>query len=64
MWHAMFKKSQGYSDLEIQQKRAAIENTLIADTLEQHMCRLTQIGFNKVYKACQFLNFVLLVAVK
>ena len=64
IWHKMFKKSQGYSDLEIQQKRAAIENTLIADTLEQHMSRLTRIGFNKVYKACQFLNFVLLVAVK
>jgi tRNA (cmo5U34)-methyltransferase len=62
--HHQFKKHQGYSDLEIAQKRNAIENVLIAETLETHQQRLLQAGFSKVYKVLQCFNFVSLIAIK
>ena len=46
--HHVFKKSQGYSDLEISQKRSALENVLIPETFVQHQQRLKQAGFNSV----------------
>ncbi len=62
--HHQFKKHQGYSDLEIAQKRTAIENVLIPETLETHKQRLTDAGFSKVIIGLQCLNFVSLVAYK
>ncbi|MGB5447002.1 MAG: carboxy-S-adenosyl-L-methionine synthase CmoA, partial [Psychromonas sp.] len=43
--HLDFKRSQGYSELEISQKRASLDNVLIADTVDQHYQRLQQAGF-------------------
>ncbi|MCK4707715.1 MAG: carboxy-S-adenosyl-L-methionine synthase CmoA, partial [Gammaproteobacteria bacterium] len=37
-----FKKIQGYSDLEISQKRTALENVLIPDSPEVHIKRLRE----------------------
>lgn len=62
--HHTFKKLNGYSDLEISQKRSALENVLIADTLEQHQQRLQQAGFTKILVWFQCFNFVSLLAVK
>lgn len=62
--HHQFKKHQGYSDLEIAQKRTAIENVLIPETLEAHQQRLQQAGFSKVITALQCFNFVTLIAYK
>lgn len=62
-WHHDFKRSQGYSDLEIARKRDALENVLVPDTLEEHRKRLRTAGFANVYRWQQGFNFVSLVAV-
>lgn len=62
--HHHFKKHQGYSDLEIAQKRTAIENVLIPDTLATHQQRLLQAGFKKVIVVFQCFNFIALIAYK
>jgi len=63
-WHHNFKRANGYSDLEISQKRAAIENIMIPDTFEQHQQRLKQAGFENSYKWFQSFNFASMVAIK
>ncbi|RTZ65110.1 MAG: carboxy-S-adenosyl-L-methionine synthase CmoA [Aquificaceae bacterium] len=63
-WHHEFKRANGYSDLEISQKRAAIENVLIPDTLNTHQTRLTEAGFSHVHQWFQAFNFSSLIAVK
>ncbi|MBP6382769.1 MAG: carboxy-S-adenosyl-L-methionine synthase CmoA [Pseudomonadales bacterium] len=62
--HHGFKELQGYSALEIAQKRAAIENVLIPETLETHRRRLLAAGFGRVTVWLQCLNFVSLLAEK
>ncbi|NOY72648.1 MAG: carboxy-S-adenosyl-L-methionine synthase CmoA [Gammaproteobacteria bacterium] len=62
--HHAFKKENGYSELEISQKRSALENILVADTLAEHQSRLKQVGFKHSYLYYQNLNFVSLVAIK
>ena len=59
-----FKRYQGYSDLEIAQKRAALENVLVPNTLEQHRQRLLDAGFNRVETCMQCFNFCALLAFK
>ena len=62
--HHQFKRDQGYSELEISQKRSALERVLIPETLDSHLNRLKSIGFNKVSVWFQCFNFVSLIAVK
>ncbi|WP_304956614.1 carboxy-S-adenosyl-L-methionine synthase CmoA [endosymbiont of Lamellibrachia barhami] len=62
--HHAFKKGQGYSDLEISQKRTALENVLLPETLATHQDRLFQAGFNTVEVWFQCFNFVSLLAIK
>ena len=62
--HHDFKRANGYSDLEISQKRTALENVLIPETLSQHTDRLDKAGFSFVEKWYQCFNFVSMVAVK
>jgi len=62
--HHAFKKANGYSALEISQKRSALENVLIAETIEQHMTRLKQAGFSEVLVWFQCFNFVSFLAIK
>ncbi len=62
--HRAFKKSQGYSDLEISQKRTALEKVLIPDTLATHLERLTASGFASVEVWFQYFNFASLIAIK
>ncbi|MEQ5856508.1 carboxy-S-adenosyl-L-methionine synthase CmoA [Halomonas sp. EF61] len=59
-----FKRANGYSDLEISQKRNALENVLVPDTLEQHHQRLAQVGFARSLTWFQYLNFASMVAFK
>ncbi len=63
-WHITSKRSNGYSDMEISQKRAALENVLIPDSLEQHKQRLKEAGFMQSYQWFQSFNFVSLIALK
>jgi tRNA (cmo5U34)-methyltransferase len=62
--HHSFKKAQGYSDLEISQKRSALERVLIPETLERHKVRLLKVGFTTVEVWFQCFNFVSLLAIK
>ncbi|POP74978.1 carboxy-S-adenosyl-L-methionine synthase CmoA [Pseudomonas syringae] len=60
--HIAFKRANGYSDLEIAQKRSAIENVMKPDSLEEHRQRLLAAGFSKVVPWFQCLNFTSLIA--
>jgi len=62
--HHSFKKANGYSELEIAQKRTALENTLIPETLETHLERLREVGFSQALCWFQCFNFVSILAVK
>lgn len=62
--HHAFKKSNGYSDLEIAQKRSALENVLIPETQETHVQRLKKIGFSQVLPFFQCFNFASFIAIK
>lgn len=62
--HLAFKRANGYSELEISQKRSAIENVLIADTPQQHQARLQAAGFTQVMQWFQGFNFISMLAVK
>jgi tRNA (cmo5U34)-methyltransferase len=59
-----FKKTQGYSDLEISQKRTALENVLIPDQQSTLHQRLNQTGFNQIYQCFRCFNFVSYLAIK
>lgn len=60
--HHAFKRLNGYSELEISQKRSALERVLIPETLYTHERRLRQAGFSRVDRWFQCFNFVSLVA--
>ncbi|MEZ6095230.1 MAG: carboxy-S-adenosyl-L-methionine synthase CmoA [Pirellulaceae bacterium] len=62
--HHDFKRANGYSDLEIAQKRTALEQTLIPETLETHLKRLEAAGFNTVAPWFQCFNFASILALK
>lgn len=62
--HLDFKRSQGYSDLEIAKKRQAIENVLIPQTAAEHETALKQAGFGHIHRWFQCLNFSCFVAIK
>ncbi len=62
--HHEFKRANGYSDLEISQKRSAIEQVLIPETLSAHKQRLTNAGFDQILVWYQCFNFVSMLAIK
>ncbi|OQK16895.1 tRNA (cmo5U34)-methyltransferase [Methyloprofundus sedimenti] len=62
--HHAFKKANGYSDMEISQKRASLENVLIPETFTQHKNRLLQSGFDNAEVWFQYFNFASIIALK
>jgi tRNA (cmo5U34)-methyltransferase len=62
--HHAFKRSNGYSELEIAQKRTALENTLIRESVAEHTARLQQAGYRIVAPWLQCFNFVSILAIK
>jgi len=62
--HESFKRENGYSETEIAQKRKAIEDVLIPESIEQHLKRLSDSGFKKPLVQMQCINFVSFLAVK
>lgn len=60
--HHAFKRSSGYSELEISRKRNALENVLVAEPLSLHRERLAAAGFRRVEPWFQCFNFLSLVA--
>ena len=59
-----FKKSQGYSELEIAQKREALENVMILDTCAEHINRMSEAGFQEVSSFFQWFNFAGFMGIK
>lgn len=62
--HHEFKKYQGYSDLEIAQKRASLEDVLMPNTEEEHIERLKEAGFSSAQVYIRCLNFASILAIK
>jgi tRNA (cmo5U34)-methyltransferase len=62
--HHQFKRSSGYSDLEIAQKRNALEDVLIPDTVDRHISSLEKAGFRHAYLWFQCFTFVSIIAIK
>lgn len=62
--HLDFKRANGYSDLEISQKRSALEKVLIPETAAAHHQRLQQAGFNQTEQWFQCFNFASFIAIK
>ena len=60
--HLDFKRANGYSELEISQKRTALEQVLATDTIEAHCERLRAAGFREVHVWFQCLNWAAFAA--
>ncbi len=59
-----FKKSRGYSELEIAKKREALENVLIPFTIEENATMLKESGFVSIETYFQWFNFTSFIAIK
>lgn len=62
--HIAYKKANGYSDLEVSQKRDALERVMIVDTEAEHRRRLEAAGFKTVRTWFRCLNWCSIVAIK
>jgi tRNA (cmo5U34)-methyltransferase len=62
--HENFKRANAYSDLEISQKRKALENVLLRESLAAHEDRLLKTGFRQVQVWFQCLSFISILAIK
>lgn len=62
--HHNFKRANGYSDLEIAQKRSALDNVLLPETLNCHRRRLLDAGFRSIDCWFQCFNFASIIAFK
>jgi len=59
-----FKRRNGYSDLEIAQKREALENVLVPYRLEENKQLLRKVGFQEIDVFFKWYNFCATVAMK
>ena len=59
-----FKAENGYSALEISQKREALENVLVPETVQEHARRLEASGFSKWDIYMKWHHFTSFLAVK
>jgi len=62
--HLQFKRANGYSELEISQKRSSLENVLISDSEAEHLERLQHVGFESAGIWFQAYNFAAFLAIK
>jgi tRNA (cmo5U34)-methyltransferase len=59
--HRDFKRANGYSQLEISQKRTALEQVMITDTIDTHLARFAAAGFRRAriwYRCLNWASFV------
>jgi tRNA (cmo5U34)-methyltransferase len=59
-----YKRRMGYSQVEIAQKREALENILIPYRYEENEALLKEVGFTQVDEVFRWYNFCCMVAVK
>lgn len=62
--HHTFKRANGYSELEVSQKRNALENVMRTDNIETHKNRLKEAGFKQIELWFQCFNFGSVIAIK
>jgi tRNA (cmo5U34)-methyltransferase len=62
--HEQFKSSNGYSKLEVSQKRTALEKVMVIEQKEQHLERMQRAGFQNTVQWFQSFNFASFMAVK
>ena len=62
--HHAFKQANGYSELEVSQKRTALENILVPESAQAHLERLKAAGFARAEQWFQCLNFGAFLALK
>lgn len=62
--HHAFKQANGYSELEVSQKRTALENILVPETSQVHIDRLQKAGFGRVEQWFRCLNFSSFLAIR
>ena len=60
--HLDFKRANGYSELEVSQKRAALENVMRIDTEETHLARFRAAGYGAARVWFRCLNWASFVA--
>lgn len=63
-FHHSFKRDRGYSEMEISQKREALENVLVPETMEHHHERLRQCGFSAIDLWLKWFNFCSWICIK
>jgi len=63
-FYKIFKVENGYSQLEISQKRDALDKVLIPDTLEIHRNRILNAGFTTFDVWLKWFNFASMIAIK
>ncbi|WP_121627942.1 carboxy-S-adenosyl-L-methionine synthase CmoA [Poseidonibacter antarcticus] len=59
-----FKKTQGYSEFEISQKREALENVLIPYTEDENKKMILDAGFSHCETVFKWVNFATFIAIK
>ncbi|MFC0180470.1 carboxy-S-adenosyl-L-methionine synthase CmoA [Thorsellia kenyensis] len=62
--HHDFKRANGYSELEISQKRSMLDNVMIPDSLFTHENRFKEAGFSHYTQWFQCFNFSSFIAFK
>ncbi|RLA01988.1 MAG: carboxy-S-adenosyl-L-methionine synthase CmoA [Gammaproteobacteria bacterium] len=62
--HLDFKRENGYSELEISQKREALQDILVPESLDEHKMRLLDAGFRSADVWYQQYSFASIVAIK
>ena len=62
--HLDFKRANGYSELEIANKRQSLENILVTESKQAHLERLKVCGFKESSCYFQCLNFASFLSVK
>ncbi len=63
-WHHDYKRMQGYSDMEIAGKRAALEEVLLTEREATHVARMEAAGFRRVTRWFQCFSFCAWLAEK
>ena len=62
--HLDFKRANGYSELEVAQKRTALERVMQPDSLQQHLDRLQALGFRRAGSWFRCLNWAAFIGFK
>jgi tRNA (cmo5U34)-methyltransferase len=63
-FYKTYKLENGYSELEISQKRDALEKVLIPDTISTHEKRILNAGFSHFDIWLKWFNFTSMIAIK